>query len=542
MSSARAPAGREGDTRVEGARALDSEVDPLLGQVVDGRFRVVAPIARGGMGRVYRAVQEPLGRDVAFKVLDVRNAAAKRSDFHRRFFLEAAIASRLNHPNTVVVLDHGQWGDDLYFIAMELVEGRTLLDAIREDGPLDPVRAVHVATQICGSLADAHARGVVHRDLKPGNVMLTRRGNDPSFVKVVDFGLVKVLTPDEELDLTQSGVMVGSPRYMAPEQVLGRQVGTTADVYSLGAVLFHMVTGKPPFDGESKFEVLQAQVHQAPPSVRETYPWCAVSRELEAIIMRCLAKKPDERFATMDELAGALAVVNPTRGDTAAIAMPPRPAPPPVDALAPSQRSGESTPFLSPPPRELVAHQARSSSNVLLVGAAVAALVIAGGAVWSLIRPRGHQDELDSTLGTDPPGSSAAGGAHATTPVGATPTGAHAPLPTPPTVAAVPTPLGAGGSTEAIAPVRLVTDPLGARVSRDGIDLGDAPVTLLVPPGEQWTIQVWAAGYENRSVVVSAGQGELRVGLARAAAPAPRRDRRPESNRTTDNRDPWAHP
>src|SRR5690606_38251649 len=173
--------------------------------------------AAGGMGVVFKAEQIPLGRVVALKVLESKQSPTVDESFGRRFFLEASAAAKLAHPNTIVVHDYGKTDEGLYFIAMEYLDGGCLGARLKEQGPLTPAQAIHVGLQVAGSLADAHGQGLVHRDLKPGNVMFAPRGGDPYFVKVLDFGLVKVLGQgeDENLALTRSGVMMGSPRYMA---------------------------------------------------------------------------------------------------------------------------------------------------------------------------------------------------------------------------------------------------------------------------------------------------------------------------------------
>ena len=167
--------------------------DPLVGRVINDRFKVLAVIARGGMGKVYRAEQAPLGRLVALKVLNPNYQGEHDPDFHKRFFLEASIASKLTHPNTVTIFDYGRTDDDIYYIAMELLEGRTLHRALRDEGPFDASRAMHIARQICRSLREAHALIVIPRDIKPANVFLVHHGDVSDFVTVLDFGLVKNL-------------------------------------------------------------------------------------------------------------------------------------------------------------------------------------------------------------------------------------------------------------------------------------------------------------------------------------------------------------
>jgi len=279
--------------------------DPLIGRVINDRFRVVSLLARGGMGKVYRAEQAPLGREVALKILNPNYHGDHDPEFHKRFFLEASICSKLTHPNTVTIFDYGRTEDDVYYIAMELLEGRTLHRALREETRIAPERAMHVARQVCRSLREAHSLGVIHRDLKPANIFLVKHGDESDFVKVLDFGLVKDLGEKGE-DLTQTGLFMGSPKYMSPEQIRGDDVDGRADVYALGVILYEMLTGKVPFDRPNSVNILMAHVHEAPPSLLEAAPDAGIDPTLEQVVLRAMAKVPDERFASMDEFLVAL--------------------------------------------------------------------------------------------------------------------------------------------------------------------------------------------------------------------------------------------
>ncbi|MBX3250042.1 MAG: serine/threonine protein kinase, partial [Myxococcales bacterium] len=286
--------------------ARSGESDALLGSIIGGRFRVDARLAAGGMGVVYRAEQIPLGRPVALKVLKQPQSPDLDENFSKRFLLEAAAVANLSHPHTIVVHDYGRDGELLYF-AMEYLEGRTLTEQVNANGPMHPAEAIHVALQVASSLQDAHAQGLVHRDLKPSNVMLVPRGGDPLFVKVLDFGLVKLVTKETKTKLTQSGIMLGSPRYMAPEQVRGSaDVDHRADIYAFGAMLCFMLTGKPPFPEGSHFEAMRAHVYQPAPRLRELFPDCLASERLESIVLRCLEKSPDARYPWMGQIVEAL--------------------------------------------------------------------------------------------------------------------------------------------------------------------------------------------------------------------------------------------
>ncbi|MEP7124096.1 MAG: TonB family protein [Byssovorax sp.] len=281
-------------------------VDPLLGQTINDRYTIVSLIARGGMGKVYKAEQSALGRVCALKILSPNHDGTRDPEFHRRFSLEASTAARLSHPNTVTIFDYGK--DDaheVYYIAMEFLDGRTLHRAIHEEGSIPEARANHIAQQICRSVHEAHALGVVHRDLKPGNVLLCERGEETDFVKVLDFGLVKDVTGKGQ-DLTQTGVFMGSPKYMAPEQVTSGEISARTDVYAVGIILYEMLCGKPPFEKRQSMSTLVAHVNDAPPPLAARNPTASISPAIEAVVMCCLEKSPDKRYATMRDLIKAL--------------------------------------------------------------------------------------------------------------------------------------------------------------------------------------------------------------------------------------------
>jgi serine/threonine-protein kinase len=278
--------------------------DPLIGKTIGGRFKIVGVIARGGMGKVYKAEQAPLGRICALKVLSPKYEGDRDPEFHKRFFLEASIAAKLSHPNTVTVFDYGQ-SDEIYYIAMEFVDGRTLHRVLRDEGPFSEGRTCHIARQICRSLREAHQIGVVHRDLKPGNVLLTNHGDERDNVKVLDFGLVKDVTGEAE-DLTQQGLFMGSPKYMAPEQIVGAEVSARTDIYSLGVMLYEMLCGKVPFDKGPGVGTLMAHVNDPPPPMTAYHPGLSISDEMLSIVLRCLEKDPMRRYGSMDELLVAL--------------------------------------------------------------------------------------------------------------------------------------------------------------------------------------------------------------------------------------------
>jgi beta-lactam-binding protein with PASTA domain/predicted Ser/Thr protein kinase len=264
--------------------------------VFKDRYEVHRKLARGGMSDVYLARDRVLDRPVALKVLFPEYA--KDATFVARFRREAQAAARLNHPNIVGVYD---WGEETgtYFIAMEYIEGHTLSEIVRAEGPMHPRRAAEVAADVAAALGFAHRNGVIHRDVKPGNVMVETSG----LVKVADFGIAQAVGGPEQTQLTRVGSVMGTATYFSPEQAQGRQVDPRSDLYSLGCVLFEVLTGRPPFTGDSPVAIAYKHVQEAPPRPSSV---AQVPAPLDAIVMKCLGKNPDERYATADDLRGDL--------------------------------------------------------------------------------------------------------------------------------------------------------------------------------------------------------------------------------------------
>jgi serine/threonine-protein kinase len=388
--------------------AIDSP-ENLVGRTLDGRFRIVSALARGGMGAVYRAEQLPLGRAVAIKVLSLRHDEDQDPEFRKRFLLEASTAAKLTHPNTVRVFDYGQTDDGLYFIAMELLEGLTLKEIIAKEGAIEPERALEITKQIARSLREAHRIGIVHRDMKPGNVMLVQRGGDET-VKVLDFGLAKETAGEggEVEDITQTGVFMGSPKYMSPEQIQGEKLDARSDLYSVGVILYEMLSGKPPFQRDQPMQVLMDHIREIPKTVaapegREPLPLGVVH-----VTMRCLAKVREERWNDMDQFLLALkeALGGPTSssGQIAAMTGEWDAMKSGVMSLATSTGSGPAvrvamgTPahgvmplgassVPAPAPAVSEAPPAPRSNGVLYASVALMLLALAGGAYFVLGQP-----------------------------------------------------------------------------------------------------------------------------------------------------------
>jgi serine/threonine-protein kinase len=265
--------------------------------ILGGRYRLVRLIDRGGMAEVWEGKDEILDRPVAIKVLHPRLAGD--DEFQERFRLEAVAAARLAHPNVVATFDTGFDGGVAY-IVMELVAGRTLRELIRDEGALPVAKAVAIAAAVADALHYAHEAGIVHRDVKPGNILIGFDGR----VKVADFGIAKAAT---DRDLTQSGALLGTAKYLAPEQVAGQPQDRRSDVYGLGVVLYEMLCGRPPFTGDTDMAIAFQHAHTEPPKLRPLCP--GASRRLEGIVLEAMAKSPDERFATAADMRAALLAV-----------------------------------------------------------------------------------------------------------------------------------------------------------------------------------------------------------------------------------------
>jgi len=270
----------------------DPGIDPLLGRVLEGRYRLESLIGRGGMGAVYKATQITMNKVVAVKV--VKPEFAANTEAAKRFHREAKAASSLSHPHTIRVFDFGQTPQRELYMAMEFLDGRSLGKALLEGERLPLQRTLKIVSEIASSLVEAHESGLVHRDLKPENVILLNLANDPDFVKVLDFGIAKFLSGSSgDSTVTRTGAVIGTPQYMAPEQArASRSLSTAADVYSLGVILYEMLTGDLPFEGDSPIDMLMAHVNEPVPDLPADLE---VPDDVRALVGRMLAKQPDER-------------------------------------------------------------------------------------------------------------------------------------------------------------------------------------------------------------------------------------------------------
>ncbi len=468
--------------------------DPLIGRTLNGRFSILEPLGIGGMGRVYRALQAPLERVVALKVLNPSFPSSRDPGFQKRFLREASLTSKLRHPNTVTVIDYGQTDDGIFYIAMEYLDGRTLAQVLGQVGPLAWSRAISVTQQICRSLREAHSLGIIHRDLKPANIMLLNE-HDQDLVKVLDFGLVKSVAAPQEgqisPEITQNGTFLGSPQYMAPEQARNA-TDARSDVYSLGIVLFQMLMGRPPFIARDHIELIFAHYKEAPPTFQQVRPDLHIPPEIEAVVRRCLEKDPARRYQTMDELLEGLREASMSAGGNSGIFKRPGGAtttgPYPSPALFSNVGNTESGDTLAVDisvevPQEVKRARQRTLLTGGLGGLVVAGL-IAGGAVLFL------SNKAEQPV-TPPPQVAAA-------PVAA------APVAEPVAEAA---PANAGKVR-----FKLMSQPTGARVFYRGKERGVTPFTLEIPSGQDGSVTVELTfameGYQMETVVTG-GTGEV---------------------------------
>jgi serine/threonine protein kinase len=284
----------------------DDEIpDPLIGTVLLEQFRIDEQIGTGGMGTVYRAHQTTVGRDVAIKVLRAELARDEQAVF--RFEREGRVAISLDHPNLVRVFLSGRLKDGRLYIVMELLEGRTLADELDREGVPSLERVLIMIMKLCAGLGAVHAAGIVHRDIKPENVYLVRRGRDNDFVKLVDFGIARVLGGEGiGPTTTQNGRVFGTATYISPEAATGEDTDQRSDIYSMGVLSYQLLTGELPFEGKTAGAVLMQHVHQDPPLLQTVGRGAEVPDDLAGVVMRALSKDPDARQQSLAEFLNAL--------------------------------------------------------------------------------------------------------------------------------------------------------------------------------------------------------------------------------------------
>jgi serine/threonine-protein kinase len=282
---------------------LQNGTGDLVGSIVADRYHVLRKLGEGGMGQVYLAEHVKMGRKSALKVMNP--GMVKDADAISRFNREAANASRINHPNIADVYDFGETPDGIIYLAMEFVDGPPLTKLIESEGPLPPRRAAGIVRQVADALAVAHEMGIVHRDLKPDNIMIARNRDGTDCVKVVDFGIAKA-ADNASQKVTKTGLVVGTPEYMSPEQLAGDKLDGRSDIYALALVAFHMLSGRLPFPAETAQESMIMRLTEAPRKLSEMRPDVAWSPEVQAALDKALERDANARFATATEFGRAL--------------------------------------------------------------------------------------------------------------------------------------------------------------------------------------------------------------------------------------------
>lgn len=287
------------------AEVAGTDADPLMGKVVARKFKVEKLLGVGGMGKVYKARQLSLDKAVVVKVL--HDHFREDPQLVQRFQREAKAASRLNHPNSIQIIDFGQDDGGVVFMAMEFLQGQDLYSLLKKEGPLPADRLAKIMIQVCSALAEAHEQNVIHRDLKPENIMVEDRRGQRDYVKVLDFGIAKIQDPGEgQQALTQAGMVCGTPEYMSPEQARGLQLDPRSDIYALGVVMYQLAVGELPFVSDTPIGIVTKHILEKPVPPRQRAPHLNIPEELEAIILKAMEKEADKRQSSVSELGESL--------------------------------------------------------------------------------------------------------------------------------------------------------------------------------------------------------------------------------------------
>ncbi len=476
--------------------------DPLVGRTLDGRYRIEAVLGEGGMGLVYRARHSTLNKPLAIKVL--RPEVSRDAEVMERFKQEAQSASAIGNYHIIDISDFGVLPDGSTYFVMEFLDGIALTKVIEEQQPIAPLRTVRVGQQLCDALGAAHDRAIVHRDLKPDNIYLVKRGQDPDFVKVLDFGIAKVGGSSSKL--TKAGQVFGTPHYMSPEQCAGKQVDARTDIYALGIILYEMCAGTVPFDADNLMGILTKHIYESPIAPRERAPLSDLPASLDAVIMKCLAKDVGDRYQSMAEVRADLALVE---AEITGVA-PGRPEPTGRVALARPSVQVATVAGLGPRRSRLLPIAAivgivsvlavvggvfaLRSSQAASVTSSVSGLDTASGPADPAAPARDTPPStgpLGASVGGDPSASGAGGGAGESTSVQGERAGDA--------------PEGARAASEASPSVRIESDPPGAEVVIDGLVLGTTPLEVPRPQrgAEVTAVTLRMRGFRERALGIS---------------------------------------
>lgn len=469
--------------------------DELIGQVVASRYRVIEKLGEGGMGTVYRAEHVAIGKQLALKVL--LPEYARKADLKERFLREARAAAAIGHENIVDITDFGETPSGSVFFAMEFLDGQDLAHHVKRGGALGWVRAKPILLQICRALGAAHAKSIIHRDMKPENVILIEREGRPDFVKVLDFGIAKVSgATDGEQRLTRTGMIFGTPEYMSPEQAQGHHPDHRVDIYAVGVIMYELLSGQVPFKADTFMGILTKHIFEEPVPPSQLNPEAHIAPEVEAIALKAMVKDRNHRYQSMAEMAAAIAHA-PTRllrpsGEVqpagAALVLPatPRPAsigPPaaqPAPAVATAQTQLGRQGGDEGAGDALALELSRRARWPIYLGAAVLAIGLAGLAIGWLSRASSPR----------------------------APATVSAPTPAPSVVVAI------------------ESEPSGAQVLKGTLPVGHTPLQLALPQGGRGVMLTFRlAGHEplREPIVPDAPGKRLRVRLQRQPGPPPSR-------------------
>jgi eukaryotic-like serine/threonine-protein kinase len=382
--------------------------DPFIGTVLNNRFRVEAKLGEGGFGAVYRGTQTATGRRVAIKLLHPE--MTRDENLVARFKREGLVLCNLRDAHTITTYDFDQTPEGTLYIAMELLEGRSLHQVFHDEAPIGWQRVGTVLTMMCSSLAEAHAQGIVHRDLKPENIFLEKRPNHPEFVKILDFGIAKVMRGEGSVDpkapqLTATGQTLGTLEYMSPEQLMGKQLDGRSDIYALGVLAYELMTGRLPFpDAKGPAGLITAQLKQTPKQPSEVNPGGGIPPGMDRILLRCLEKDKNNRFPDVNALARALQDCLHTGGHWGQDTPTPAPRPKPMAETRRGDSRGAGAPGLpmagaplTPTPGMVAPYQAPPQAHAPVPAASVPAAPFGPGAPTPLTPPAAVDPEVPST-------------------------------------------------------------------------------------------------------------------------------------------------
>jgi len=516
--------------------AMTTSADAMIGTLAAGRYRILKLLGEGGMGQVYLAEHVAIEKRLALKILRAEYAA--KGEIVTRFQQEAISASRIKHPNVLDVFDFGQLENGCFFLAMEFLEGNDLADELSRRRVLGAAMGIRIAMQVCRALAAAHANGVVHRDMKPENVFLQRTADGEEIVKIVDFGIAQLRSKEAEVAetkrrLTRTGMIFGTPEYMAPEQASGKHADLRSDIYSVGIILYEMFTGAVPFTGETFLGVLSKHLSEPTPEMNVVYPELAISPSLQGVIMHALEKDPEARYQTMLELAHAISAST----DAAALGYRPTAAPtsehptsfaPHVSGTPTQTQFAPSTPTPLSSSRVRARGQAKDTTEAAraetlvgaeastrphttarskggLVAALLALVTLGGGGAWFMSHRGGSTQptpETRSALAALPPAA----------PVVAPALVSPAPSAAPAASVAAP--------SAAMNGIRLdvTSEPSGALLLKNGFQVCDAtPCVVQAAPAETVEFQAIKGALRGSAKVLA--QREQKVAIKLSASP-----------------------